>query len=201
MLSFHSCKIDLIKYNTTSPISDVPSLMIFHQLQQHGLQELLLLQHKSLHGHRVKNLARPLPFPQPLSLQTDALLEHLEAVLRVLAVELRKVTDAADAGEDNLVAHERVARAERGDHADAFAAALGFEGLVFDVAALHDDGGSLKDGVSHRLYQTAAFLQDGGEHTMDGPRTFITSPLPIRIAVSPPTMPVQSDSIVTHTKG
>jgi hypothetical protein len=36
---------------------------------------------------------------------------------------------------------------------------------------------------------------------MAGPRTFMISPVPVRNAVSPPIMLVQSDSMVTQTKG
>lgn len=39
------------------------------------------------------------------------------------------------------------------------------------------------------------------EHTIAGPRIFLISPEGVLIAVSPPTIPVQSDSIVTQTKG
>lgn len=64
-----------------------------------------------------------------------------------------------------------------------------------DVAALHYHRASLALSVRPQSHYERRTL------TICGPRTFITSPSAVRKAVSPPTISVQSLSIVTHTNG
>lgn len=111
---------------------------------QRSLNILLLLLQERPHLVQVELLAHRHAPPLLLQLSPEALLEGFHAVLGVLLVQDVQVVDGAAAREDGLVAHEGGLGAERGNHCDALAAAEGFEGLVLDVAALHDDGRSLQ---------------------------------------------------------
>lgn len=78
------------------------------------------------------------------------LLEHLEAVLGELVVQLVEVGNGTDGGEDGVVLDGGRARAERSHHTDTLGGSQGTESLVFDVTTLEDDSGSLKRFVSLR---------------------------------------------------
>lgn len=78
------------------------------------------------------------------------LLEHLEAVLGELVVQLVKVGNGTDSGEDGVVLDGGRARAERSHHTDTLGGSQGTESLVLDVTTLEDDSGSLKRFVSLR---------------------------------------------------
>lgn len=114
--------------------------LLLHHLLVHVRQELLLLLDEILHRFHVELLAVALVLAEAAQLGAHALLEDLETVLAVLGVQLREVGDGADGGEDGVVGEVGAAGAEGGHHRDALGGPEGTQGLVFDVAALQDDG-------------------------------------------------------------
>jgi len=86
------------------------------------------------------------------------LLEHFEAVLGKLMVQLVEVRNGTDGGEDGVVLDGGRARAERSHHTDTLGGSQGTESLVLDVTTLEDDGGSLKRFVSLRDDNLDAYM-------------------------------------------
>lgn len=101
-------------------------MCLLNNLLNHRLNILLLLLQERLH---ISNIKRPLcEFPVLLLLQTvaDPLLDDLQSVSRILAVQFREVTDRSDTSEDRLIPNKGRLWSERGHHANALSASIRF---------------------------------------------------------------------------
>lgn len=97
----------------------------------------LLLPQKLLHPLRIKLQQRPLPLPHLPELIPYPFLQNLQSILTILHIQLRKMTDRPHTDENSLVLDKSGLGPEGCYHCDSLGAAARFEGLVFDVPALH----------------------------------------------------------------
>jgi hypothetical protein len=118
----------------------------------------------------------------------------LELVLHDLVVEIWQVRDGSDCSQDSIISNVGVERSERSDRGDAFLATECFQGLMVYVSALENNGTALASSQTWITVVSTCL-------TLDGPRTFMISPVPVLNAVSPPTMVVVSLIIKTQTNG
>jgi hypothetical protein len=119
-------------------------MKLLKKLLQHRLNELLLFRQETTDFGCIKRSSGHLALCLRLELGTKALLENLQAVLRVLSIQFRQVADSTNTDQDRLILDERRFGSETSHHADAFSTAKGLEGLVFDIPALEHNCGSLR---------------------------------------------------------
>jgi hypothetical protein len=90
-----------------------------------------------LHPLCIKLQQRPFPFPNLPELIPYPFLQNLQSILTILHIQLWKMTDRPHTDENSLVLDESGLGPERCYHCDSLGTAARFEGLVFDVPALH----------------------------------------------------------------
>ena len=174
-----------------------PQFLIFNlnNFGDHGLQKFLLLDEELPSLSNIKRTPGIFSLAFLLKFGPDALFKDLKSILSILSIYLRNVADTTDTSENTLILDEGGLWTPRSDKCDAFSTSGSFQGLMLDIPSLENGSSTLQ--FSLELIPKVRLH----EHTVAGPRTLSTSPAGVRTAVSPPTMPVQSESIMTQTKG
>lgn len=133
-------------------------LVILNDLLVHVLQEFDLLSEEALQAERVEWTSGALLVSHVSVHLPQAVLKDLEPVLCELVVQLPEVGDGANSGKDGVILDGRGAWTERSHHGDTLGGAKGTKGLVFEVAALEDDSGTLSTIIS--LYSGLVIWED-----------------------------------------
>lgn len=119
--------------------SSVSTTLLILQLLNHDSNKIPLLLQPCPRPLVIK-LHRPYSLslhPHLLQFTPKSLLQILQPILRILLVDSWNVADSPHATEERIVFGVRIARSEGCDHGDAFTTAMGGEGGMGNVAALH----------------------------------------------------------------